>query len=110
MRIYGTIVGMALVTFGIRYVLFASAGKVRFSSRFEALLRFIPPAVLSALIVPALLIPQGKEIVIRLDNPYLIGGIVALLVGLIWRNLFAVLGMGMGAFWLWRWISELFFR
>jgi len=110
MRIYGTILGMALVTFAIRYALFASAGKVRFSPRFEELLRFIPPAVLAALIAPTLLIPQGTEIALRLDNPYLAGGIVALLVGLVWRNLFAVLGAGMGTFWLWRWLSELLFR
>lgn len=107
---YGTILGMALVTFAIRYVLFASAGKVRFSPRFEELLRFIPPAVLAALIAPALLIPQGTGIALGLDNPYLVGGIVALLVGLFWRNLFAVLGAGMGTFWLWKLLSEMLFH
>ncbi len=110
MRIYGTILGMALVTFAIRYVLFASAGKTRFSPRFEDLLRFIPPAVLASLIAPSLLIPQGREITFGLESPYLVGGIVALLVGLVWRNMFAVLGAGMGCFWLWKWLSDILFR
>lgn len=110
MRIYGTILGMALVTFAIRYVLFASAGKAHFSSWFEELLRFIPPAILAALVAPALVIFQGTEISLSPENPYLVGGIVALIVGFLNRNLFVVLGAGMGAFWFWRWLSKLLFR
>jgi branched-subunit amino acid transport protein len=106
MRVYGIIIGMALVTFAIRYVLFAAAGKLAFPPWFEDLLRFIPPSVLAAIIAPAVLAPQGTQIVIHVSSPHLMGALVALGVGMGTRNLFAVIISGMGTFWLWQWICS----
>ena len=52
-------VGMALVTYFTRYTMIAALGK-DMPSLLERWLRYIPPAVLAALIVPAILAPQGR--------------------------------------------------
>lgn len=96
--------GMALVTFAIRYSMYAVAGRIEFPSRLVRALRYVPPAVLTALIVPAVLIPTGKTMQFGYTNPYLIGAVVALLVS--WRsnNLLLTIVLGTLAFWGWQWL------
>jgi len=96
--------GMALVTFTIRYSMYALAGRVEFPSWLDRALRYVPPAVLTALIVPAVLIPTGETMQFSYTNSYLIGAVVALLVS--WRsnNLLLTIVLGMLAFWAWQWL------
>ena len=96
--------GMALVTFTIRYSMYALAGRIEFPPWLVRALRYVPPAVLTALIVPAVLIPTGETIQFGYTNPYLIGAIVALIVS--WRsnNLLLTIVLGMLAFWGWQWL------
>jgi branched-subunit amino acid transport protein len=97
--------GMALVTFAIRYSMFAVAGRVEFPQRLESALRYVPPAVLTAIIVPAVLIPSpGTEIVLSYTNPYLVAALFAFGVGWVSKNLLLTIVLGMIAFWAWQWI------
>jgi branched-subunit amino acid transport protein len=97
--------GMALVTFTIRYSMFAVAGRVEFPDRLERTLRYVPPAVLTAIIVPAVLIPApGDEIVLSYTNTYLVAAFIAFGVGWFSRNLLLTILVGMIAFWGWQWI------
>ncbi|AQZ96528.1 AzlD domain-containing protein [Halopseudomonas phragmitis] len=100
------IAGMALITFGIRYVLFAAGHRVRFSPLVSQALGYVPVAVLTAIIVPAMVIPDGQHWQLSLDNAYLIGGLIAILIAARWRNLLATIGGGMLAFFLWRWLAQ----
>jgi branched-subunit amino acid transport protein len=61
-------------------------------------LRFVPPAVLSAIIVPELLRPAGV-LSVSLANPRLLAGLLAALVVWRTRNAFAAIAVGMLAFW-----------
>ncbi|MEZ5480317.1 MAG: AzlD domain-containing protein [Thiolinea sp.] len=78
------IFGMFAVTFGIRFVLYARAHKVTLPVWVEEALRFVPVAVLTALITPMILKPQG-EWALDWHNPWLLGGLSAFAVGL-WRQ------------------------
>jgi branched-subunit amino acid transport protein len=104
MKVYLVIGGMALVTFLIRYTMFAAADKFEFPPWFVEVLRFVPPAVLSAIIVPSVFLPAGTEVVLSFRSPHLVGALAALLVGLKTRNLLLVIVTGMAAFWLLRWV------
>jgi branched-subunit amino acid transport protein len=88
------IFGMFLVTFSVRYVLFAVAGKVRFPPWLTTGLNFVPPAVLTAIIVPALLMPQG-ELWVGVGNPWLLAGIFAALVSFWRKDLLTTIVAGM---------------
>jgi branched-subunit amino acid transport protein len=95
--------GMALVTFGIRYSMFAVAGRMTFPARLEKSLRYVPPAVLTAIIVPAVLIPTGDEVMVSYTNPYLVAALIAFAVGWFSKNLLLTIVLGMIAFWGWQW-------
>lgn len=95
------IIGMMLVTFLVRYPVLAVVGRLRPPERALRGLRFVPVAVLSAIIAPELLIREGVP-ALTLANSYLLGGLVALLVAWRWSNLLATILAGMGSFLLWR--------
>lgn len=104
MRDLYLIAGMALVTFAIRYSMFALAGRVEFPARLMAALRYVPPAVLTAIIVPSILVPKGDAISFGYTNPYLVGATVAFGVGWFSKNLLLTILLGMVAFWGWQWL------
>jgi branched-subunit amino acid transport protein len=96
--------GMLLVTFGIRYSMFALAGRVAFPAQLRQALHYVPPAVLTAIIVPAVLIPTGEGIEFSYTNAYLMGGLFAFAIGWFSKNLLLTIVLGMLAFWGWQWI------
>lgn len=97
------IAGMFLVTFGTRYLLWGTAGRFRFPPWMSDALGFVPPAVLTAIIVPAVLVPDGQVPDLSPANPYLLAALVALAVALWRRNLMLTIVVGMALFMLLRW-------
>ncbi|MCU0561013.1 MAG: AzlD domain-containing protein [Desulfobacterales bacterium] len=95
------IAGMAAVTFGVRYLLFALAARVRLAPWIESSLRFIPPAVLTAITLPAVLLPRG-EWHLSFSNPYLLAAAAATAAGVLTRNLLATIAVGLSAFFAYR--------
>jgi branched-subunit amino acid transport protein len=91
------ILGMMVVTFGIRYFLLAFAGRIRMPSLMEASLHYIPPAVLIAMSVPAVLMPRG-ELHLSYTNPYLVAAVLATAAGILTKSLFATIAIGLFAF------------
>lgn len=78
------ILGMFAVTFGIRFVLYARAHRVVLPQWMEDALRFVPVAVLTAIITPMILLP-GSTLLLDWQNPWLLGSLAACIVGL-WRQ------------------------
>lgn len=98
------IIGMMLVTFLVRYLILALVGKVKLPERVLTGLRFVPVAVLAAIIAPELLIRDGNS-ALTLANAYLVGGVIALIVAWRWGNLLLTIVAGMGSFVIWRALS-----
>lgn len=96
--------GMALITFVIRYSMFAVAGRFEFPARLNDALRYVPPAVLTAIIVPAVLMPNGESIEVSGTNAYLVGAVVAGVVGWTSKNLLLTIVIGMAVFLGWQWL------
>ena len=95
------IAGMMLVTVLVRYPVLAIVGRIKLPERVFRALRFVPVAVLTAIIAPELLIRDGAP-AFTLGNAYLCGGLVALVVAWRWGNLLITILAGMGCFVLWR--------
>ena len=93
--------GMMAVTFGIRYALFAVADRIRMAPWLESALKFIPPAVLTAITVPAVLLPDG-QLDVSPSNPYLVAALVTTAAGIWTRRLLATIAIGLAAFFLYR--------
>lgn len=97
---------MALVTFSIRYVLLPFSGRIRLSPRVQRALGYVPPAVLTAIIVPMSLMPGGHGVQLSLTNPYLIGALATVIIGRVGKNLLVTIVGGMAVFMAWQWILK----
>jgi branched-subunit amino acid transport protein len=98
------IAGMASVTFLSRYLMF---GLLKRSSAPQSIVRplsFVPAVVLTAIIVPSIIIPDGVNINVRYDNAFIFGGIAAVVIAHRRHNLLLTIIGGMLSFWLYRWI------
>jgi branched-subunit amino acid transport protein len=94
--------GMALVTFAIRYPLLALSGRIQMPDALVRGLSYVPPVVLTAIVVPAILLPDGQTLWLAPSNPRLIGAMACIVVGL-WRgNLLLTIVVGMSTFWAWQ--------
>jgi len=93
--IFWTIVGMAVVTYVPRLlpVLFLSGKNLH--PLLAAWLRFVPPAVLAAMLVPSLLI-RDDVVDIGFENLFLWAAVVAFPVAIKFKSLSATVLVGMG--------------
>ena len=96
------IAGMFLVTFGVRYPVLAVVSRLRLPELVTQALKYVPPAVLMAIIAPAVVLPGGERIAQGLSNAPLYASLVAALVAWRTRNLLATILVGMGVLWLLR--------
>ncbi|MBN1120587.1 MAG: AzlD domain-containing protein [Anaerolineae bacterium] len=101
------ILGMMLVTFGVRYPVLALVGKIDLPEGVFRALRYVPPAVLTAITVPALFMPDGEHVFISHTNAYLVAGIVAVIVSWKTKSLVLTILIGMAVFLGWRWLTGL---
>ncbi|MDF2569843.1 MAG: hypothetical protein K0R55_1447 [Sporomusa sp.] len=98
------IVGMAAVTFFTRFGSLALLQKTGLPTWFERWLKHVPIAILTALIVPSLLLPQG-QIDFSLNNHYLLAGVLAAIVAYTCRNAILTMGLGLTAMLSLRWLG-----
>ncbi len=101
------VTGMALVTFSIRYLLLPLSGRVTFSNGMQRALKYVPPAVLTAIIVPAALISDGQTFQLSWHNAYLVGAVATVVIGKLSKNLLITIIGGMAVFALWQWLLKL---
>lgn len=95
LKLISIILGMAVATYITRIgsqILFARTGMPEW---LEKWLKHVPTAFLTALIVPALLLPKGY-LDISLDNSYLLAGIVAAFTAYRTRSVPATITLGIG--------------
>jgi branched-subunit amino acid transport protein len=102
MKTWVVIAGVSLVTFLLRASFIVFADPSRFPHRFRQALKFVPPAVLAAIVVPGLLI-WHERIDLSLENPRWIAGVLAIVVAAWTRKAVAAIATGMAALWLLQW-------
>lgn len=93
MNIWLTMLIAGLLTYGIRLSFIVLFGDGEIAEPVRRGLRFVPPAVLTAIIFPELLFPNGSQ-EISLFNTRLIAGVLAILVA--WRTKSVVLTILVG--------------
>jgi branched-subunit amino acid transport protein len=93
--------GMAVVTFAIRYSLIGLSGRIKLPPVVVSALRFVPPAVLTAIVVPAVLFPAGN-LSVSLTNARLVGAMATVLFAFWKKNLLFTIGAGMCFFMVYR--------
>lgn len=98
------IAGMFAVTFSVRYLPLLMSGRIEFPAALERALRFVPVAVLTALIMPMILLPNGQW-QLSMGNPYIVASLVAVGVAAWRKNLLLTIVVGLVVFFVWRQFS-----
>lgn len=96
--VWAMMIGIGLLTFAIRFAPIALLARVELPDWLKRALRYVPPAVMTAIITPALFFVGGAP-TIALDFPRLAAAAIAVLIA--WRTrstLWTVL-FGMLALW-----------
>ena len=88
-----------LLTFAIRLSFILLLARVAVPPLLVHALRFVPPAVLSAIVASEIFIRDGAP-ELSLGNVRVLAGALAALVAWRTRNVFLTIGVGMAALWL----------
>jgi branched-subunit amino acid transport protein len=103
MRLWVTLMLMGVVTFALRLSLIAARGRWDMPPLVQRMLRFVPPAVLSAIILPELVRPAGR-LDLSLGNARLLAGMLAALIAWRTKNVVLTIAAGMLALWVFQWL------
>jgi len=94
MNVWLIMILSGLITYGIRLSFIQLFGKIEVPFWLSRALRFVPPAVLSAIIFPEILMPSGA-LDISPDNLRLFAGVLAAFVAWRTRNVLLTIVVGM---------------
>ena len=103
MNIWLVMILGGLITFGMRFSLIYLFGKFEIPETLRKALHYVPPAVLSAIIFPELLIRNGV-LDLSLGNTRLLAGIIAIATAWFSRNTLLTILVGMAALFLIQWL------
>ncbi len=99
MNLWLIIIGMGVITYAIRLSLIVLLEKVEVTDSIRSALRFVPPTVLSAIILPELLQPGGT-LDLSLGNDRMLAGLLAAFVAWRTKNVLLTISIGMAALWI----------
>ena len=97
--IWLTMIGVGILTFLIRFSFIALLERWQTPAMAQRALRFVPVAVLTAIIIPELVLNTGT-LNLSPANPRLLAALVAVLVAWRTKNIVMTILIGMAAFWL----------
>lgn len=89
------------ITYSVRASLILTADSFTVPPALERALRYVPSAVLAALILPQFVVDNG-ELVLAPHNYRLVAGVIAAIVAGTTRNMLATIASGMCVLWLLR--------
>ena len=104
MNTWLVIAAVSAATFGLRAAFIVFADPHRFPHAFRQALKFVPPAVLAAIVALGLGFSDG-----RMDlsghNQRLLAGLVAIVGTLFLRSTLAAIAIGMATLWALQWLA-----
>ncbi|KAA3643160.1 MAG: AzlD domain-containing protein [Chloroflexi bacterium] len=98
MNIWLLFLAMALGTFASRFSFILLFGRVEVPEQLKSALRFVPPAVLSAIVIPAVARLDG-QLLISFANPRLMAAAVAAVVAWRTKSVLWTIAVGMVVLW-----------
>ncbi|MBL8062695.1 MAG: AzlD domain-containing protein [Anaerolineales bacterium] len=104
MNIWLVMIIGGLITFGMRFSLIYLFGRLEIPETMRKALHYVPPAVLSAIIIPELLIRDGV-LDVSLGNTRLLAGIVAIITAWFSRSTLLTILVGMAALFVLQWLG-----
>ena len=101
---FAVVAAMALITFAIRYSFFALPADKSFPPWVGRVLAYVPVAVLTAIVVPMVLIPDGEHWSLDWRNAWLAGALASGVIAWRYNKLLVAIVVGFAVFFAWRWL------
>jgi branched-subunit amino acid transport protein len=98
-----TIIIAGLLTYATRLSFIIFYGKIKMPDLVKQSLRFVPPAVLTAIFFPELLLDNGEPF-ISIGNARLLAGVLAIIVAWRTKNVTYTIVIGMLALWVFQFL------
>ncbi len=103
--IWSLMIATGVFTFGTRFVMLTGIFGKRLPAWLIEALGFVPIAVLTAIIVPTVLIDPVSQNFSILDNPRLLAALIAIAVALTTRQVITTIGAGLATLWVLKWLA-----
>ena len=92
------IIYCGLITFLTRFTMIAVLKKEMFNDRIREVLSYVPSAIFPAIIFPAIFLDNYGLIQLE-DNPKILAAVIAMIVGILSRNVLATIFSGLASYW-----------
>ena len=92
-----------IFTFGTRFVMLSGWVAHGLPRWLIDALAFVPIAVLTAILVPAVLIDPATQQIIVIGNKRIVAAVVATIIALLTRNVIATISSGLTTLWFLQW-------
>ena len=92
-----------IFTFGTRFVMLSGWMAHGLPRLLVDALAFVPVAVLTAILVPAVLIDPATQQIIVIGNKRIVAAVVATIIALLTRNVIATISSGLATLWFVQW-------
>ena len=97
---WGAVVAIGVGTYLTRLSFIGAFGEREMPAWMERPLRYVAPAVLGAIVLPAVVMPEGVIDFVPASNPRFLAGVLAGAVAIRFRNITVVITVGMAALWI----------
>ena len=95
---WSLIIYCGIITFFSRYLMIAILKKEMFTDRIRDVLSYVPSAIFPAIIFPAIFLDVTGDILIE-NNPKIFAAIIAMIIGLVSKNVLATIFSGLISYW-----------
>ena len=102
--IWFLMIATGVFTFGTRFIMLSGIFGKKLPAWLIEALGFVPIAVLTAIIVPAVLIDPANQDIAVIDNPRLLAAFIAIAVALMTRQIITTIGAGLATLWALQWL------
>ena len=95
---WALIIYCGLITYLTRFSMIALLKKEMFNDRTREILSYVPSAIFPAIIFPAIFLNNSGFIQLD-DNPKILASIIAMIIGILSKNILATIFSGLFSYW-----------
>ena len=92
------IIYCGIITYLTRFSMIALLKKEMFNDRLREVLSYVPSAIFPAIIFPAIFLDDLGQFQLE-DNPKILAAAIAMIIGILSRNIIATIFFGLASYW-----------
>jgi len=96
---WALIIYCGIITYLTRFSMIAILKKEMFNNRAREVLSYVPSAIFPAIIFPAIFLDDLGQFQLE-DNPKILAAAIAMIIGILSRNIIATIFSGLASYWL----------